>query len=187
MREAMARADDATEGERGAGELDDGDDGAAGDDWAALPPEQLALRSRPRGVEGAGGFESTNEAATDTGVMPDDTVGEENGTTDGGARAAGAGNDTDPDLFGPPSARRSGAAAMFELALAAPVRTRRGAPRRVSGEAPPAAPDKRPELGASQREHEPVSKMAVPPAYEAIVREVFAHRATAGEANEVRP
>ncbi len=54
MREAMARADDASRGDTGPGELDESDDGAPGDDWAALPPEQLALRTRPRGVEGAG-------------------------------------------------------------------------------------------------------------------------------------
>src|SRR5439155_490423 len=66
--------------------------------------------------------------------------------------------------------------ARFDLPLAARVRALGGGPAPLFGEAPPPAPDARPDLAAAQRRDAPVPKMGVPPAYEAAVRALFAHR-----------
>jgi len=97
--------------------------------------------------------------------------------TDGAA--AGAGTGTSPDLFGPPSAGRLGERDAFELALTAPGRGSAPTPTPPSGEAPPAAEDERPALAAGQRSETPLTKMPVPPAYESLVRRLFAHGAGA--------
>ncbi|HUE30079.1 MAG TPA: hypothetical protein VMR79_04350 [Verrucomicrobiae bacterium] len=99
---------------------------------------------------------------------------------DGGAgrheAAAGAGTGTDPNLLGDASAERA-ARERFDLPLAARVRALGGGPAPPSAdEAPPPAPDARPDLAAAQRRDAPVLKMSVPPAYEAVVRAAFAHR-----------
>jgi hypothetical protein len=79
-------------------------------------------------------------------------------------------------LFGPAS-QASGGRETFELPLGARVRALAGDPGPASGEAPPAAPDTHPELAPGQRREAPVFKTVVPPAYEPIVRQLFAHRA----------
>jgi hypothetical protein len=92
-----------------------------------------------------------------------------------GAPTAGAGTGTDRNLLGPPSTPGERAArARFRLAIAARVRALEGGPQRPSGEAPPPEPDERPELGARQLRDAPVHRLDVPPAYEGIVRRVFA-------------
>jgi len=97
--------------------------------------------------------------------------------TDGAA--SGAGTATAPDLFGPPSSRRAGESETFALALAAPGRGSSPMPAPPSGEPPPAADDERPALAAGQRSETPLTKMPVPPAYESLVRRLFAHGAGA--------
>ena len=52
-------------------------------------------------------------------------------------------------------------------------------PAPPSGEPPPAADDERPALAAGQRSETPLTKMPVPPAYESLVRRLFAHGAGA--------
>ncbi len=92
--------------------------------------------------------------------------------------AAGAGTGTDPNLLGNASAERA-ARARFDLPLAARVHALGGGPAPPSAdEAPPPAPDARPDLAAAQRRDAPVLKMSVPPAYEAVVRAAFAHQGT---------
>jgi hypothetical protein len=107
----------------------------------------------------------------------DDARGAERGGAASPHEAAtGAGSGTDPNLFGAASAERA-ARARFELPLAARVHALGGGPAPLSsGEAPPPAPDARPDLAAAQRRDAPVLRMSVPPAYEAIVRAAFAHR-----------
>ena len=97
--------------------------------------------------------------------------------TDGAA--SGAGTATSPDLFGPPTGRRAGGGETFALALAAPGRGSYPMPAPPSGEPPPAAEDERPALAAGQRSETPLTKMPVPPAYESLVRRLFAHGAGA--------
>ena len=94
---------------------------------------------------------------------------------DSGPPAAGAGSATDPNLYGRATTDVDGSGG-FELPLAARVRTVGGGPRPPSGEAPPAAADARPGLAARPRRDAPVLRMAVPAAYEAIVRQLFARR-----------
>jgi hypothetical protein len=97
--------------------------------------------------------------------------------TDGAA--SGAGTATSPDLFGPPSSRRASESETFALALAAPGRGSSPMPAPPSGEPPPASDDERPALAAGQRSETPLTKMPVPPAYESLVRRLFAHGAGA--------
>ncbi|HYR97165.1 MAG TPA: hypothetical protein VEM57_10535, partial [Candidatus Binatus sp.] len=92
-----------------------------------------------------------------------------------GDAARGAGTATDPRLLGPATEPRPGRDS-FDVPIVARVRSLGGGPRPPSGEAPPAAADARPDLGAGQRRDAPVARMDVPPTYEDIVRNVFAHR-----------
>jgi len=91
-----------------------------------------------------------------------------------GDSAPGAGSGTDPSLFGAVTGTGDGDA-RFELPIAARVHAVGGGPRPPAGDAPPAAPDRRPDLAARQRRDAPVLRTEVPAAYEAIVRHVFAH------------
>jgi hypothetical protein len=89
----------------------------------------------------------------------------------------GAGNGTAPDLFGPATADGlDDPDGSFELAIAARMRADRLGERRADAAAPPADRDARPTLAADQRRENAAHRMTVPPAYEAVVREVFAHR-----------
>ena len=187
VREAMARARRAP-GDRsatadGAPSGDDFDQNEEREEWeqAALPPE-LGERRRTRGGGASYDFvrrdeEQGKESPRTT--PPGEDEGESSST---GESTSGAGNDTDPHLFGPPTDVSGAGGYTFELAIAAPMRARRGGSRRAAGEPPPAVPDARPELAGERRDESTVRKMVVPPAYEAIVREVFAHRETAGDA-----
>ena len=55
-------------------------------------------------------------------------------------------------------------------------RSSHGGTRRASGEPPPAGTDAHPDLARGGRPEHAIRRMPVPPAYEAIVRAVFAHR-----------
>lgn len=171
-----------------------------GTDWAELPPAATARAERPadtgrvprrrsdddtrlaslpsedRGKEEEMEGEEVDPPDRNPPDTPepgtDDTAGE-------GAPGPGAGTGTDPNLLGTPTEPADGRTT-FELALGARVRARRERPHRSADEAPPAEPDARPALGASERRAAAVHRMPVPPAYEAIVRAAFAHRA-AGE------
>jgi hypothetical protein len=96
-------------------------------------------------------------------------------SADGGATA---GDGAGPALYGKPDVDTGAATASFELSLAARMRALRGGDRPPGGPAPPADPDARPELAGDQRRESAAHRMAVPAAYEPVVREVFAHRRT---------
>ncbi len=99
-----------------------------------------------------------------------------------GEPAPGAGNESDPNLFGPATNVDPHGGDTFELAIDAPVRAGRGGPRRPSGEAPAADRDAQPQLGRGTHGEQTIRRMPVPAAYEPIVREVFAHRDAASDA-----
>jgi hypothetical protein len=185
MREAAARleerAGERRESRAGRG-APDGGDGEPGEPWdEALAPRELGTRGAASGVTSGRGFQRRDGGQD--GEPETDADEDGNGEPSGDERAAGAGNDTDPEhLFGRASGRDDAATERFELGITAPVRARGGAPKRAAGDAPPAAPDARPELGAGQREDTVVRRMPVPAGYESIVREVFAHRAPPGDA-----
>jgi hypothetical protein len=185
MRDAMARAERdertalrAGDGERGDPSDDDGNDEAADDEqWddAALPPSMRAGRDGALGM--ARGAPGTSEARSGARRRSEPT-GDDDADEDvgDGAGAAGAGGGTDPNVYGAPSEPSAHGADTFELGIAARVRGRRGGGGPVAGEAPPAPPDAHPELASGQRAETAVHHMAVPAAYESLVREVFAHR-----------
>jgi len=144
---------------------------------ASDPEERWAIARKPRpGAERAAGEASTAPAPGGDEAAPrgDGAHGPERGGEAGAHQAAaGAGTGTDPNLLGDASAARA-ARERFDLPLAARVRALGGAPEPPSGDAPPPAPDARPDLAAAQRRDAPVLKMSVPPAYEAVVRALFA-------------
>jgi hypothetical protein len=186
MREAAARLEERTDERRaaraGRGAPADGD-GEPGEPWdEARTPRELGRRSTASGATSGRGFQRRDGGQDGE---PEAAADEEGGREPGGdERAAGAGNDTDPEhLFGRASGRGETGSERFELGITAPVRARGGAPKRAAGDAPPTAPDARPELGAGQREDGAVRRMPVPAGYEPIVREVFAHRAPPGDAS----
>lgn len=184
--DAMARA--AREGTRGTsdarrdGDAEDGGvdtDTDGGDErWetAGLP----ATRRGGRRGSSAGGMrrghaaQSNDADAEARGLGDDDPEGQVGHGV--GEPVAGAGNETDPNLFGPATDVDPHGSDSFELAISAPVRAQRTAPRRGSGDPPPASDDTHPELTRAARQEHAIRRMPVPSGYEAIVREVFAHR-----------
>ena len=128
----------------------------------------------PAGRADAGAAPSTRAEAGDATAAPDTARGGDEPPADG-RPARGAGSGTDPDLLGVaspiPGARRT----MFELPIAARVRAAGGAGAPPSGDAPPAAPDARPDLAATQRRDAPVLRPEIPVAYEPVVQRLFAH------------
>lgn len=168
-REALARAERArAEGLARA-------EGGAGTRWErARTGRGHAGRSGTEpGDQAVGGAARDARPAGDAAASP----GGEDGAEASDAPGAGAGTGTDPDLLG---VATEGAETddTFELAITARVRATRLAPRPPSGEAPPAAPDARPALSTRQRREAAVHKPVVPPLYEAIVREAYAHGET---------
>ena len=96
---------------------------------------------------------------------------------DGGGEAGpGAGTDTDPNLFGAASASADGSGETFDLAIVARVRAHRAAARPPTGPAPAAAPDNRPGLATRQRPEAAIPKVVVPPAYEALLHDIYARQ-----------
>jgi hypothetical protein len=150
------------------------DDAASEDSWQVAKGSRGDRPARPENepvpraqLEAAG-----DEAPDDAARAPADT--EERPVGSGGG-ASGAGSGTDPNLFGPEQARGDAPNGRFELGIVARVRTHRASPHPPTGAPPPAAPDERPVLGARQRQEIAVRRMIVPPAFEPIVRRVFAH------------
>lgn len=191
-RDAMERAARAEErrARRAArdGASDDGSDlDAQGSEqpWetAGLP----ATRRAPR--PGAGGGEArqgqaneTSDADAQARGLGDDDQDRRVGSG-AGEPVPGAGNETDPHLFGAPTAvDGTREASSFELAINAPVRAQRNAPKHGGGEPPPASDDAHPALTRAARQEHAVRRMPVPSGYETIVREMFAHRDTTREA-----
>lgn len=187
-RDAMARAERERAAEEaaanGAGEAGDGLERSDGDEDSADEPwEPSGLASTRRGARRAAGrnrdtagSRGESSAADDAARgFGDDTETSATGAGEGEA-ARGAGNGTDPNLFGAATEPGTEGGDTFELGIAAPVRARQAGPRRATGEPPPASADAHPETARATRAEQAIRKMPVPPAYEAIVREVFAHR-----------
>jgi hypothetical protein len=153
---------------------DEPDDAASEDTWQVANGSLGERRARPESepVPRAQLKAAGDEAVDDAARAPADT--EERPVGSGGG-ASGAGTGTDSNLFGPEQTRGDASSGRFELGIVARVRTHRAAPRPPTGEPPPAAPDERPTLGARQRQEIAVRRMIVPPAFEPIVRRVFAH------------
>lgn len=184
VRDALARAATPRESNQGtpAKEVDEEMDAETGEDWevARAPSGELVRRRRPgigrqpteRGDDGG-----QNEDATPPGSSATDAQD----PSEGGEGGAGAGNGVAPDLFGGTPADRDGDAS-FELSLAARMRSDGGRDRAANGPPPEAAPDARPVLAGDQRRETAAHRMMVPAAYEAVVREVFAHRDANGVA-----
>ena len=181
VRDALARAG-TTSGSGGtrdeAGERAEEFDGEGSGDWevARAPSDE---RNRRRGPA-VGRKPSEHDDATggDTEATADDHAPEaEANEHDGRDGNSGAGNGTSPnDLFGGSPVDSEGGGASFELSLAARMRSDRVGRRGAPGPAPDADPDARPALAAEQRRETAAHRMAVPAAYEQVVREVFAHR-----------
>ncbi|HEY2387487.1 MAG TPA: hypothetical protein VGK30_11035, partial [Candidatus Binatia bacterium] len=160
---------------------DDGDDLEAGD--GEQPWETAGLPADRRAPRGSGGDArrgrpgEASDAAAKARGLGDDTHDPQVGSG-AGEPVPGAGNETDPNLFGEPTAvdgtRESGSS--FELAINAPVRAQRNAPKRGAGEPPPPSEDAHPALTRAARQEHTVRRMPVPSGYETIVREMFAHR-----------
>jgi hypothetical protein len=106
---------------------------------------------------------------------PSPREGSRNGGSGVGEGTSGAGDGTDTALFGPPSETAHADGDAFALAITARVRSPRAGPRPPSGEPPPVEADARPALADGQRRQLPVTKMPIPPAWEPLLRALFAH------------
>ena len=191
VRDALARAGTSGGGSRSPDTTteygdESGTDADDNEEWeiARAPSGETTRRRRPgigrqpaaRNDEGA--TDATDATDADAANRP--TAG--NGESDDGEGGGGAGNGTSPgDLFGAASVAGSPANGSFELSLAARMRADRAGARRGTRSAPNPDPDARPELAANQRRESAAHRMAVPAAYETVVREVFAHHRTESE------
>jgi hypothetical protein len=95
----------------------------------------------------------------------------------GGEGGTGAGGDTDPALYGAPRDPGGASSDRFELAIAARVRTSRGAAMSPWTRAPEAGGDRRPVLSREQRTEQPGHRMPIPSAFAPAVRRLYAHPA----------
>ncbi len=191
-RDAMARAErDAARSAR-AGRVPDTRAGASGDDRTD-PDDGWETAGLPSARHGGRRPAPFGEVRTGRATDADDAeaaargLGEDHDTTavgsGSGEPAPGAGNETDPHLFGTPTDVDPHGGDTFELAIGASVRAQRAGSRRATGEPPAAGADGHPELARAARAEHAIRRMPVPPAYEAIVREVFAHRDVAPDAH----
>jgi hypothetical protein len=178
VRDTLARASTSSGSRSHDPPTEYGDEGTTdeSEEWeiARAPSGELTRRRRPgnAGQSGAGGEERADAPGPDVASRPAGGAGESDDDANGG----GAGNTTSPGtLFGAPSADTDAANGSFELSLAARMRADRERGRRAAGPPPDADPDARPVLAADQRRESAAHRMAVPAAYETVVREVFAH------------
>lgn len=181
VREALARAATSRESAGGASTSEDGEETAAesSDEWeiARAPSGELTRRRRP----GIGKQPSSRANDPTRPHDPADAESTSNAAPDeheGGDGGMGAGNGIAPDLFGGQPVTPGTDGGSFELSLAARMRSDGTAGKTAGGPPPDAAPDARPVLAGGQRRESAAHRMAVPAAYEAVVREVFAHRAS---------
>jgi len=188
VRDALARAGTSSGGSRSHDTTteygdESGIDADDNEEWeiARAPSGEMTRRRRPGiGRQPAARGDDGTAEATNADAANRPTAG--NGGSDDGEGGGGAGNGTSPgDLFGAASVDGGPANDSFELSLAARMRADRTGARRGAGRAPDPDADARPELAADQRRESAAHRMAVPAAYETVVREVFAHRRTESE------
>lgn len=155
-----ARATEDGTGDDGDAELAQAGDGA---------PHRRSTRAEPTRDDAA------ERAANDASPSPSDATDDDAEAHDTGG--GGAGNGTSPgDLFGGAPVATGARDGSFELSLAARMKSDHAGHRGGGAPAPDADPDARPALGPEQRREAAAHRMAVPAAYEQVVREVFAHR-----------
>lgn len=106
--------------------------------------------------------------------------GDGGGQPRGGGGGAGAGTETDPTLYGAPQVDVHTAPDRFELAIAARVRTRRGANMTPWTTAPGAEGGRPTTLAPQHRADQPGHRMAVPASLAPLVRRLYAHADPAG-------
>ena len=193
MRDEMARAERAMNArsaasgrERGGSDASEERGEEDGDRWetaglSSTRPGARRLGRKTGGDPTANGHaaDATDTDAAARGMGDDESLTAPRAGT--GEPAPGAGNESDPNLFGPATNVDPHGGDTFELAINAPVRAGRGGPRRPSGEAPAADRDAQPQLGRGTHGEQTIRRMPVPAAYEPIVREVFAHRDPAAD------
>jgi hypothetical protein len=180
VRDALARA-----GTGSAASRDDAQgeeiDVEGSDQWdvANAPSDDRTRPRRPgaRAAQDPSDEASGHESGGDQAIAnAKNGTNDESGDGEGGA-GAGAGNGTSPDdLFAGTAVDPAAGNGSFELSLAARMRADRAGPGQPKGPAPAADPDARPALASEQRRETAAHRMAVPAAYEHVVREVFAHR-----------
>ena len=148
---------------------------AAGEDGLEPAPSRTDGASAGDGTGGdeqvAGETPSVEDNAR--GLLEQPRDGDDETAAAGGA-AAGAGNQPDPHLFGPPSAGGAGSA-RFALSLAARIRAGRGGTGEAAPPPAPPASEARADLAPGQRAEAAVPRMPIPLAYEALVRRLFSH------------
>jgi hypothetical protein len=159
----------------------DGDDTASrGEALESLRPGEGVEMPGPTGDMAAAPGDGGERSEPGEGPVRPQAVAADGADTAERGAASGAGTNTDPNLFGSPS-NATGVGSRFELALGARVHGPRPGGHRPAGEPPPPTPDARPTLASRSRAQAAQQRMPIPPAYEAIVRELFAHRTAAIE------
>ena len=150
--------------------------GEAADEVGLEPAPPPAGRASPEDRTGA----DERHVATETRSVEDDARGLLEQPRDGddesaaaGGAAAGAGNQPDPHLFGPPSSGAAGTE-RFALSLAARIHAGRGGSGEAAAPPPPSPAEPRADLAPGQRAEAAVARTPVPLAYEALVRRLFA-------------
>jgi hypothetical protein len=177
IRDQLARSvggDVATTSDDGNARTSDDDDGEQGDgsELARASGDAAPHRRSPSHAPAA--HDATSGSTADESPKTNPTDDDDSEAHDGGGSGAGSG--TSPsDLFGGAPVATGAGGGSFELSLAARMKgdhlgRRGGAP------APDADPDARPALATERRRESAAHRMAVPAAYEQVVREVFAHR-----------
>jgi hypothetical protein len=149
-------------------------DAARENSWQAAKGVVPHERRRPRREESPppSQLEAAGDDGAEAAAQTPENAAARAGADGGGASGAGSG--TDPTLYGAAREPDEGTSGHFELGITARVRTRRAAVNPPTGDTPPAAPDEHPALGPRQRTEVAVRRMIVPPAYEPVVRRMFA-------------
>ncbi len=135
-------------------------------------------RSDTRPVDGDGEAPGTGEPRDADGRTARSAGSDRPGAEErGGGGGAGAGSDTDPTLYGEARDEPAPGADRFELAIAARVRTRRGAAMDRWTAAPGPDADRQPALAGRQQAEQPGHRMPIPPPFAPLVRRLYAHQA----------
>ena len=160
-------------GEAPEGEEEPGEEAGGGERRRGRPERRAGVGAGSGDTPGRDGVPADERAASARAQMG--TIPPDGGTPGGGDGGSGAGTGSDPRLYGAARADEPGGGSRFELAIAARVRTRPGGALDPAGGAPPAEPDRNPALAAAQWPEKPAHRMAVPPAWQGVVRRLFAH------------
>jgi len=179
VRDALARAGAGTGASAGRDEAQGEEIDAEGSDEWEVANAPSNDRSRPRRSENRSAGEASGDES-DSAAAVAGATNEANGESsdaEGGGAGTGAGNGTSPDdLFAGAAVDPAAGNGSFELSIAARMRADRAGSGQPKGPAPAADPDAKPALASEQRRETAAHRMAVPAAYEHVVREVFAHR-----------